>query len=85
MKQDVFLANTHQEILPDSRNLSDPIDLAVYTSGLRLADAQLGRPSGLPGSPRYDPGVEFPTEATVKEGLFYTFGEAAAPFCLEGT
>ena len=40
MKQDVFLANTHQEILPDSRNLSDPIDLAVYTSGLRLADAR---------------------------------------------
>lgn len=33
-------ANTHMEILPDARNLSDPTDLAVFKSGMKLADAR---------------------------------------------
>lgn len=36
----VFDANTHQEVLPDARNLSDPIDLAAFKAGLRIADAR---------------------------------------------
>ncbi|TDL24013.1 alpha/beta-hydrolase [Rickenella mellea] len=39
-EQDIFFANTHQEILPEARNLSDPIDLAVFKSQLRSADAR---------------------------------------------
>lgn len=37
---EIFDANTHQEILPDARNLSDPIDLAAFKAGLRIADAR---------------------------------------------
>ena len=36
----IFDANTHQEVLPDAKNLSDPIDLAVFKAGLRIADAR---------------------------------------------
>ncbi|KAL5536829.1 hypothetical protein ACEPAF_652 [Sanghuangporus sanghuang] len=39
-EQDIFFANTHQEILPDVRNLSDPIDRAAFAAGLRIADAR---------------------------------------------
>ncbi|THH10350.1 hypothetical protein EW145_g1383 [Phellinidium pouzarii] len=39
-EQDIFFANTHHEILPDARNLSDAFDRAAFASGLRLADAR---------------------------------------------
>lgn len=38
--QDIAGANTHEEILPDMRNLSDPSDLAAYKAGFKLADAR---------------------------------------------
>ncbi|KAI5121647.1 hypothetical protein M0805_001174 [Coniferiporia weirii] len=39
-EQDIFSANTHDEILPDARNLSDAYDRTAFTAGLRLADAR---------------------------------------------
>ena len=39
-EQDIYFANTHQEVLPDARNLSDPIDRAAFVAGLRVADAR---------------------------------------------
>jgi len=38
--QDIAFANTHEEILPDSRNLSDPIDYATFREGVKIADAR---------------------------------------------
>ena len=38
-EQDIFSANTHDEILPDARNISDPENRASFVQNLRLADA----------------------------------------------
>ncbi|KAF8586360.1 hypothetical protein K439DRAFT_1659729 [Ramaria rubella] len=37
--QDIYYAHTHQEMQLEGRNLSNPIDLAVYANGVRRADA----------------------------------------------
>ena len=37
--QDLFDAHTHNEVGLEGRNLSDPIDLAVFTANVRKADA----------------------------------------------
>lgn len=37
--QDLYHAHTHYEIGLEGRNLSDPIDLAVFTANVRRADA----------------------------------------------
>lgn len=39
-EQDIAFANTHEEILPDSRNLSDPLDFAAFREGVKIADAR---------------------------------------------
>lgn len=39
-EQDIFFANTHQEILPDAGNLSDVHDRAAFKAGLLLADVR---------------------------------------------
>ena len=39
-EQDIAYANTHEEILPDGRNLSDPYDLASFKAAIKLADAR---------------------------------------------
>lgn len=39
-EQELAFANTHQEILPDFRNLSDPVDFEAWKAGMRLADAR---------------------------------------------
>lgn len=39
-EQDIAFANTHEEVLPDSRNLSVQSDLVAFKAGIKLADAR---------------------------------------------
>ena len=39
-EQDIFFANTHEEILPDAGNLSDVHNRAAFKAGLLLADVR---------------------------------------------
>ncbi|KAH8111001.1 Alpha/Beta hydrolase protein [Phellopilus nigrolimitatus] len=39
-EQDILFANTHEEVLPDARNLTDEYDRAAFVAGLKLADAR---------------------------------------------
>lgn len=39
LAQDLYFAHTHYEMGLEGRNLSDPVDLAVFTANIHRADA----------------------------------------------